>query len=172
MSFFNNGYIGNSMSVRAAEAYSCGEKPLSKWKKSDIFSEFAECLPERFTAEEINTFKTYPLAALKAVFLKKTSWHHTGKFFNETDFYGIDELDGWSYELIIEQLNRAKQKKPAPVESAEKWECKFLEWSGTRKHPKAVEVTETGTIKGNWFFREDGTKKSVTAKGFKKIRKI
>lgn len=34
----NRGYIGYSMSVRAAEAYQSGEKPLSKWSKSDILA--------------------------------------------------------------------------------------------------------------------------------------
>lgn len=42
----------------------------------------------------------------------------------------------------------------------------YLEWSGTRNHPKATDVEEWGTIKGNWFYTDRGTKKSITARGF------
>ena len=54
----------------------------------------------------------------------------------------------------------------------EKWECTFLEWSGTRKHPTAKAITEIGIVKGNWFYRFNGTKKSIYANGFEFVRKI
>lgn len=56
--------------------------------------------------------------------------------------------------------------------SEERWECAFLEWSGTRKHPVATEVIEEGIIKGNWFYRKDGSKKKTTANGFRFIKKL
>ena len=38
----NSGYDGYSMSKRAVEAYGNGEKPYSKWKKSDILERLEE----------------------------------------------------------------------------------------------------------------------------------
>ena len=60
----SSGYVGWSMSRRAAAACEDGEMPKSKWTKKD---------------ELFHTF------------LYNSSWHHTSKFFNETDFYAIDE---------------------------------------------------------------------------------
>lgn len=39
-------YIGYSMSVRAAEAYGDGERPLSKWRKEDIIDRIFEVAEE------------------------------------------------------------------------------------------------------------------------------
>lgn len=41
-----------------------------------------------------------------------------------------------------------------------------------RKHKRAERVTDTGTIRGNWFYRDHGGKKSVNANGFTKIERI
>lgn len=46
----------------------------------------------------------------------------------------------------------------------------FLEWSGTRKHPVAKEIVEEGIVKGDWFYRKNGTKKKTTANGFEFIK--
>lgn len=48
----------------------------------------------------------------------------------------------------------------------------FLEWSGTRKHPVAKEIVEEGIVKGDWFYRKNGTKKKTTANGFEFIKKL
>ena len=42
----NSGYDGYSMSKRAVEAYGNGEKPYSKWKKSDIVLDYYSILCE------------------------------------------------------------------------------------------------------------------------------
>ena len=47
-----------------------------------------------------------------------------------------------------------------------------MEWSGTRAHPKATEIIEEGVVKGDWFFRKDGSKKKTSANGFRFIEKI
>ena len=82
-----------------------------------------------------------------------------------------DRIEELTDEKIDNMIDEYKSEKPAePTE--EKWKCAFLEWSGTRKHPKATEVIEEGIIKGNWFYRKDGSKKKTTANGFKFIERM
>lgn len=50
--------------------------------------------------------------------------------------------------------------------------CEIHGRSGSRKHPKATERIEEGTIKGDWFYRADGSKKKTIANGFRFIEKI
>lgn len=79
-----NGYDGYSMSNNARAAYDNEEMPLSKWNKSSLISAIHEVNPDidcsRLTVD-----------TLKNEFLVKTSWHHTSKMYNKTDFYSIKE---------------------------------------------------------------------------------
>lgn len=169
------GYNGFSMSNNAIAAYESGEKPLSKWTKADII----EAIEDNIRAEELTLncnsgkLKKLPVKVLKQVCLYCSSWHHTSNHYNKTDFYSldIDEIEELTDEKIDNMIAEYKSEKPAePTE--EKWKCAFLEWSGTRKHPKATEIIEVGIIKGDWFYRTDGSKKKTTANGFKFIEKI
>lgn len=103
------GYIGKSMSVRAARAYESGEKPLSKWTKKEIIQIVEDMEFENFS---MDNFKKLHLATLKAFILKISSWHHTGALFSETDFYEIDVdyLEKLTDEIILELLE--VQRKP------------------------------------------------------------
>ena len=103
--------------------------------------------------------------------LRYSSWHHTSNRFNKTDFYSldVDYIENLTDEKIEELIIKYKTEDK-PLE--EKWKCAFLEWSGSRKHPKATEVIEEGTIKGDWFYRKDGSKKKTSANGFRFIEKI
>ena len=69
---------------------------------------------------------------------------------------------------MIEDGKIEQTREPAE----ERWKCAFLEWSGSRKHPKATEIIEEGIIKGDWFYRANGSKKKVTANGFRKIERV
>lgn len=80
----------------------------------------------------------------------------------------IECLTDKRIEELIAQYAINKKVEP----SEERWECKFLEWSGTRNHPKATEITEVGTIRGGWFYRDNGEKKKVSANGFRKLKRI
>lgn len=165
------GYFEYSMSNNAVDAYESGEKPLSKWTKKDIFKAIEEDEIELNCS--VKKLKKLPLKILKKICLYKSSWHHTSCKYNATDFYSLDidrieilkdaEIDG----LLAEYKS---DKKGETTE--EKWECSFLEWSGSRNHPKAKEITEVGIIRGSWFYRKDGSKKKTTAKGFKFLKKI
>lgn len=172
----NSGYVGSSMSRRAAEAYENGEKPLSKWTKKAILEAIKKNSEDYdFKAEILVKLEKTPVKALKEIALYNSSWHHTSSYCNSTDFYSVDfdTLEDISIEYIDSVVASVKsEKKQGKKEESEKWECKFLEWSGTRNHPKATECVEIGEIKGNWFYRENGSKKSINANGFRKIKKI
>ena len=169
------GYSGWSMSNNAVDAYYNGEKPLSKWTKADIIEAIEDPIKEEELTLNCSMEKLKKLNAkvLKQICLYRSSWHHTSNHYNKTDFYSLD-IDSIA-ELTDEKINRIiedyKEEKSEEL-TEEKWKCAFLEWSGTRKHPKATEVIEEGTIKGNWFIRADGSKKKTTANGFKFIKKI
>lgn len=167
----NSGYSGYSMSNRAVDAYEDGEMPLSKWTKKMIISEVVE--HEHFTEEEL---KKYPKKVLAEYFLFESSWHHTSKFCNATDFYSIDEdiaKEGSIEEL--EEINKRytlerKPKKEIKKLEARKAHITYLEWGGTRTHPKATNVDAYAVIIGNWAYLEDGKKKSICSNGFKVIK--
>lgn len=164
------GYYEYAMSNNAVAAYENGEKPLSRWTKKEIIDKIEDA--EINLNCSIDNLKKVPAKVLKEICLSYSSWHHTSNHFNRTDFYSVD------YEKIAEITNAqldqciADYKKESKEVSEEKWECTFLEWSGSRKHPKATEVTEIGIIKGNYFYRKDGTKKKTTANGFQYIKRI
>lgn len=84
------GYKGYSMSNNAVEAYAEGEKPLSKWTKKAILEEARE---EGLSEEVIKSLSSYPLYELRMISLRKSSWHHTSKMFNETDFYRLRDVE-------------------------------------------------------------------------------
>jgi hypothetical protein len=130
----NSGYNGYSMSNRAVEAYSNGEKPLSKWTKAEIIS----------AVSEIDSDKAELLKSVKALTLKEkvlycSSWHHTSSRYNKTNFYRIDEdfINGLTEEDIAEMAleNRNEKKKSKTY----KGDIFYIEWSGTRNYPKAEE---------------------------------
>lgn len=164
-----SGYYGYSMSNNAVSAYLDGEKPLSKWTKKEIIFRIENECEINFPIEKL---KKVPLAKLKEICLKKSSWHHTSSYYNSTDFYDIDIAKIESFaESDLDGFLECK-KPEIREEKAEKWLCEFLEWSGTRAHPKATKVQEIGVIRGNWFYRENGTKKSINANGFYKIERV
>ena len=174
----NSGYHGFSMSNRAVEAYNNDEKPFSKWTKQDILDVIEEYKQESDDLA-VHLFYTvfYELAkvradVLKAHLLHKSSWHHTGKFCNCTDFYSIDFdlIDSLDLQTVKAwKLEKIKKE----VEQVKRYECVYLEWSGTRKHPKANEVKAKGIIKGNWFYPDnENFKKSINANGFRILKEL
>lgn len=167
------GYNGFSMSNNAVAAYEDGEKPLSKWTKTDIFDAINKQEVELKCS--IEKLKKLPVKVLKEVCLTYSSWHHTSNHYNKTDFYSldVDRIENLADDKIEELLLDYKTGKKAESKSSEeRWECAFLEWSGSKKHPVATEVIEEGIIKGNWFYRKDGSKKKTTANGFRFIKQI
>lgn len=167
------------MSNNAVSAYNNGEKPLSKWTKTDIFKEIQKMIKEEEIILSCNMEKLQKLPAnfAKKYLLHCSSWHHTSCKYNKTDFYSLDVdyienlTDEFIENLIIKAKEEAKKEKEIkPTE--EKWKCAYLEWSGTRKHPTATEYIEIGIIRGNWFYLPNGQKKKTTANGFRMIERV
>lgn len=173
------GYDKYSMSKNARDAYSDGERPKSKWTKSDILSEIEKQTKEDGKSVDMKDLQKVSAETLKDNFLYKTSWHHTSSKYNKTDFYSVNskrvddiyDPRGISELYKIDERNKAN-KKTKMEEPEEMWECEYLTWSGTRKHPKATTNKEVGVIRGNWFYLPDGSKKKVDARGFSKIKKV
>ena len=149
------GYDNYSMSNNAVEAYQTGEKPKSKWTKKDIIDELRNQIDDLNV--DINELDKLPISALREIALVKSSWHHTSSRFNRTDFYMVDASRIEEEDLRVEKKEITEKRVKAH----------YLEWSGTRNHPKATDYEEWGTIKGNWFISDSGTKKSITGNGFK-----
>ena len=134
------GYHGYSMSNNAVAAYQDGERPLSKWTKADILS---------LCGEKATMLKPLTVKELRDQMLYKSSWHHTSSHYNATDFYSFDEdrlenVTAEDVEYIIAHRAPKDEKKAVTTITAE---VKYTHWSGTRKHPKATECTETVTYK-------------------------
>lgn len=135
----NSGYNGFSMSNMAVWAYEDGEKPLSKWRKADIIEAVEEIIEDK---ELIKLIKKVNLTTLKDKMLVYSSWHHTSSRCNKTDFYKINV--GFVENLNkedVEQMIEIKPKKKEAEENVYFGNFKYLEWSGSRRHPKAAEKT-------------------------------
>lgn len=164
------GYYGFSMSNNAVDAYESGERPWSKWTKGAILEEVDDLIANGVEiAVDRKSLGKVPVLRLKQLLLVRSSWHHTSSWFNATDFYEVSDARLESLtdaDLIAPEPEKKEEPKP------ERWVCEVLEWTGSRKHPKATAVEVEGEIRGNWLYLDNGTKKSVTARGFRKIGEI
>lgn len=119
------GYKGQSMSVNAVWAYDRGEKPLSKWTKSAILEEIENIFDE-LPEEKAEMIKKMTLTELRENFLNYTTYHHTGKFYNSTNFYQLnaDRVENITVEEIREIISRRKKtaRRPQAIIDAEKAE--------------------------------------------------
>lgn len=86
----NSGYSGYSMSKRAVEAYRDGEMPRTKWTKSAMLAALAQYCEEESRVTVENVAKWTKSEIFEQLFYC-SSWHHTSKFCNATDFYALDE---------------------------------------------------------------------------------
>lgn len=84
------GYCGASMSEGAADAYADGEMPKSRWTKGAILKA-VEALCDELDLAFDDSVSRMTKDELWFEFIEWRSWHHTGNFANETDFYGVSE---------------------------------------------------------------------------------
>lgn len=143
-------YIGKRMSERAFNAYQEGAKPLSKWTKKDIIDLVKEVRPE--LVEKLSKVRKEELAK---VCLIQTSWHHTGSFYNQTDFYEFDS--DRVLELEVSEIEKLLEAKPAAkkVSDLEDVYFEWVEWEGTKRFSKKVQKSGYGVKKGNWIYTLD-----------------
>lgn len=119
-------------------------------------------------------------AAGVAEVLEPCEWHHTSKHYNRTNYYDIesdvdalaterasdDIIAGSSeditlmagirdelYEKIREASRELKSKTKASAEVFEGCHVEWIEWAGTRNHPKAIPHSADNCrveVKGDW----------------------
>ena len=126
----NSGYIGYSMSRRAAEAYEDGEKPRSKWTKKAMIAAIKDACDDLDLAYD-PAIEKMKKAELFHTFLYNSSWHHTGKFFNETDFYAIVE------DALADRFPEMSDRQIAEREAA-----RAAEWRAIEEERLAREAEE------------------------------
>ena len=151
----NSGYDGYSMSKRAVEAYGNGEKSYSKWKKSDIL----ERLEEHDTRVEYDFLKKLPLSVLKKLYIKYSSYHHTGKYCKCTDFYDFEFKDYSKDEILemIELYKKPKEKKEIQYYYAY---IDFYVWGCNKYGGKTVSTDSgIGIVVGEWLYYNGGKNK-------------
>lgn len=136
------GYHNYSMSNNAVAAYARGEMPLSKWTKAAILAAAAEYLEhDENGAQKLEWLRAGRLANLKRFALHNSSWHHTSSHYNSTDFFSLDELnlDNMT-EIDAAKLKENEEAPAVDVAPGRRVGCiEWLEWGGTRKHPRAFE---------------------------------
>lgn len=104
------GYNGYSMSNNAVAAYADGEMPLSKWTKAAILEAiFENC---EIAEEKADLFRKMTTKELKDAFLRQSSWHHTSKFYNCTNFHSLDfeKIEEISAEEIKNIISNRQKK--------------------------------------------------------------
>ena len=172
-------YIGYSMSEGAADAYENGEKPKSAWSKNAMMDVITTIIEEEGLNLDHQVFDAFPKSSLFALFFKESSWHHTGTFYNKTDFYALDYMfvRGLTNQRLYDMLKEVKEKKRRQKSDKLKAlpryvEVKYLQWSGSRNHPKATEIVARGYIKGQWFTSNAGVRKNIYSAGFEVLEEI
>lgn len=122
------GYIGNRMSENAWNAHLSGEKTLGEWRKDDFVNLFCEELQPLASKLTLNE--------LKSELLTSTGWHHTGKYYNKTDFYEVDEdyLQEMTADKIAEIIAKRPKKRKEPKAKEKPTfitaKIKYVEWEG------------------------------------------
>ena len=117
VSYGQAGYIGQSLSERAAAAYADGEAPRSKWTKSAMLAAIGQwCEDEgRVLVEDVSAMRRDEVFER---FFERSSWHHTGAYARETDFYARDE-DSLMAASREETPKEAGLRERARTETAE-----------------------------------------------------
>ena len=155
------GYIGHSMSERAAEAYAEGAAPLSKWTRARLLDGICTYPGSEWTPREL---KRATVADLRTFFLDRSSWHHTSKFYSRTDFYSIDDEVIAAHDVAalndLAEASRAERASAACHESkVSKGRIVYDQWEGSRNYGRFRRHDEPCLIAGNWAYTEGGKKR-------------
>lgn len=133
VAYGQKGYSGASMSVNARAAYEAGEMLRSKWTKTAILGALRGYCDEMDLLYD-PAVESETKAALFDRFIASSSWHHTGAYARETEFFALDEaaVVGAFRELGPEETaerDRIRAQAAARVREAERHrreaECLF-----------------------------------------------
>ena len=151
-----SGYADDySMSNNALYAYDAGLKPLSKITASDLKN-----------AGITITLKQFKELCKEGA-LRPSEWHHTSSRYNRTDFYDLEQCRETLERIDIARY-ASKKKEPEPYAAR----CKWVEWAGSRNHPRAHDREEVALIRGEWAILPDGKKKKATGNYFRIVAKL
>lgn len=148
----NKGYHGYSMSKRAASAYINGEKPLSRWTKKtiiDAISEWEES-NNRLMTVDVNKMTRDDLIES---YIRYSSWHHTSKMINVTEFYQLSDmlLTADSREMTAEEIKSRDDMISSQIKAEEEAEKRIREdLENAREVEKAFEEAN-GYSKTCWW---------------------
>lgn len=162
------------MSERAAAAYDMGEKPFSKWTKGEIIERLQKLIDSgdlESTPEDMKRIQRLSSKTVKYAFLKKSSWHHTGKYYNETDFYDIvDDFSKINLDDLdqIDRLMRSKIAEEKIAKRSEKYAIITYFWTENRGSKKWARIYE---CQQNFLAKIKG-KAAIIAKGWQKNKKV
>jgi hypothetical protein len=130
----NSGYSGWSMSLRACDAYADGEMPKSKWTKAAMVAAINEWCDEQGRTPTIDVTKLKKDELFTRFFIC-SSWHHTSKFCNATDFYSIDEceLEDYSRPASSEELQEREEARAARLREEAEKNREYSKWLAAYK---------------------------------------
>lgn len=98
VTYNQKGYVGQSMSVRAKQAYDNGEMPWSKWTKKAIIQQLQY---DDYDSRIIDWAKVHKVEDCREELLEPSSWHHTSKYANVTRFYSLKDNDSLLIDLLL-----------------------------------------------------------------------
>ena len=161
------------MSERAAAAYDMGEKPFYKWTKSDIIELLKEAMDSgeyKATNEDIERIRKLKAETVKIGLLRKSSWHHTGKYYKETNFFDIVDFSKIDIDFLeeMDELTRAKLKEMKKGKNADKYAIITYYWTENRGSKKWARIYE---CQQNFLAKIKG-KAAIIAKGWQKDKKV
>lgn len=97
--------------------------------------------------------------------VRRSSWHHTSTFFNETDHYDLVEVAEKAIELFregeletqySEHLKDLKAEKKELESNVSYGVMEVQVWGGSRKRPVLMGTeTMAGVIKGDWLYSKE-----------------
>jgi hypothetical protein len=156
------GYIGKSMSVNAKEAYERHEMPLSKWTKNKIL----EAIDDLSVDVNLELLKRLTKEQLQDVALCYCGYHHTGKYYNETDFYAVDEelvkglTDDKINELVLERKNELEKTKAERAKQRQQQELRRYE----RERKEGYKQEVQGLLQYSGYKTLNGLLKAIESK--------
>ena len=162
----NSGYDWKAgMSNRAVEAYDYGAMPKSKWSKSALVSGIvSEIFGDRIAPEFQKALNAHSINFLRKNFLEYDSWHHTGRYYNRTDFFRIAAL---GEAEALEILQREEVKAPEVKDPAIPARADWVEFVRTSRGWKTEEYSVHGKVVDHtWFYGLNGSKKKLGGKNF------
>lgn len=109
--------------------------------------------------------KAWQKRAVDAGAVHPCEWHHTSKFFNETDYYDPEDFE----ELDPKDFPPEK-KEPKPEKTLTRMTAWWEEWEGSRNYGRYVpQPVRQGVSDGTYFYYAEHRNVKVNLKTFKKL---